>query len=78
MAPVPPTTASGTHGTECAMAFRFTVHKSEKTGAFWFRIVAANGNILASSQQYAQKRSALEAIESIKKNAPDAEVVDEG
>ena len=59
------------------MAFKFTVHQSEKSGEFWFRIVAANGNILASSQQYAQKRSALDAIESIKKNAPGAEVVDE-
>ena len=56
---------------------KFTIHKSEKTGEFWFRIVASNGNILASSQQYAQKRSALDAIESIKKNGPDAPVQDE-
>ncbi len=56
---------------------KFTVHKSEKSGEFWFRIVAANGNILASSQQYADKRSAFAAIESIQKNGPDAEVVDE-
>lgn len=58
------------------MAFKFTVHKSEKTGEFWFRVVAANGNILASSQQYAQKASALSAIESIKANAPGADVED--
>jgi len=56
---------------------KFTIHKSEKTGEFWFRIVASNGNILASSQQYAQKRSALDAVESIKKNGPDAPVEDE-
>jgi uncharacterized protein YegP (UPF0339 family) len=56
---------------------KFTIHKSEETGEFWFRIVASNGNILASSQQYAQKRSALDAVESIKKNGPDAPVEDE-
>ena len=56
---------------------KFTIHKSEKTGEFWFRIVASNGNILASSQQYAQKRSALDAVASIKKNGPDAPVEDE-
>ena len=56
---------------------KFTIHKSEKTGEFWFRIVASNGNILASSQQYAQKRSTLDAVESIKKNGPDAPVEDE-
>ncbi|MGC5165312.1 YegP family protein [Luteimicrobium sp. DT211] len=56
---------------------KFTIHKSEKSGEFWFRIVAANGNILANSQQYAQKASAVSAIESIKQHAPGADVVDE-
>jgi uncharacterized protein YegP (UPF0339 family) len=56
---------------------KFTVQKSDKSGEFWFRIVAANGNILASSQQYTDKRSAIAAIESIQKNAADADVVDE-
>jgi len=56
---------------------KFTIHKSDKSGEFWFRIVASNGNILASSQQYSDKRSAVAAIESIQKNGPDADVVDE-
>ena len=56
---------------------KFTIHKSEKSGEYWFRIVASNGNILASSQQYADKRSAIAAAESVKKNSQDAEVVDE-
>ncbi|MCR6712144.1 MAG: YegP family protein [Demequina sp.] len=56
---------------------KFTIHKSDKSGEFWFRIVASNGNILASSQQYADKRSAVAAIESIQKNGPGADVVDE-
>ncbi|WP_284292722.1 YegP family protein [Luteimicrobium album] len=56
---------------------KFTIQKSEKTGQYWFRIVASNGNILASSEQYAQKSSAVSAVESIKQRAGDAEVVDE-
>lgn len=56
---------------------KFVVQKSEKTGQFWFSIVASNGNVLASSEQYAAKASALSAIESIQKSAADAPVVDE-
>jgi len=56
---------------------KFTIHKSEKSGEFWFRIVASNGNILASSQQYKDKRSAVAAVESIKAHAAGADVADE-
>lgn len=56
---------------------KFTIHQSDKSGEFWFRIVATNGNILASSQQYSDKRSAVAAIESIQKNGAEADVVDE-
>lgn len=55
---------------------RFEIVKSEKTGQFFFRIRATNGNVLANSEQYADKRSAVAACESIKKNAGDAEIVE--
>lgn len=55
---------------------KFTIYK-DAAGEFRFRIKAANGNILASSQGYNQKQSAKEAIASIQKNSPGAEVVDE-
>ena len=56
---------------------RFTIQKSAKNGQFWFRVVAANGQILATSEMYKQKASAVSAIESIKENASRAPVVDE-
>ena len=55
---------------------KFTIYKDAK-GEFRFRIVAANGNILASSQGYKAKTSAQNAIDRIKSDAADAAVVDE-
>ena len=53
------------------------IKKSEKSGQYWFRIVASNGQVLASSEQYTRKQSAQEAIDSIKRNAANATVDDE-
>ena len=39
------------------------------------RLKAKNGEIIATSEGYKAKASALNGIESIKKNAPDAPVV---
>lgn len=55
---------------------KFTIYK-DAAGEFRFRILASNGNILASSQGYNQKQSAKDTIASIKKNSGAAEVVDE-
>jgi len=55
---------------------KFSIYK-DSAGEFRFRIIAANGNILASSEGYSQKQSASDAIASIQKNAADAGVVDE-
>lgn len=55
---------------------KFTIYKDAK-GEFRFRIVATNGNILASSQGYSAKPSAQNAIDRIKSDAADAAVVDE-
>ena len=54
----------------------FTIYK-DKAGEFRFRIVAANGNVLASSEGYSAKASAKSAIERIKSDAAKANVVDE-
>ncbi len=45
---------------------------TDKAGEFRFRITATNGNVLASSQAYKQKASALNAIERIKSDAAGA------
>ncbi len=55
---------------------KFTISK-DKRGEFRFRIVATNGNVLASSEGYSAKASALSAVERIRSDAAGAEVVDE-
>ena len=57
------------------MAGKFELKKSEN-GAFHFNLKAGNGEIIATSEMYESRASALNGIESVKKNAADAEVVD--
>lgn len=57
------------------MAGKFEIY-SDKGGKFRFRLKAGNGEIIASSEAYESKASAKNGIESIKKNASDAAVVD--
>ena len=53
---------------------KFEVY-TDKKGEFRFRLKARNGEIIATSEGYVKKPSCLNGIESVKKNAPDAEVV---
>ena len=53
----------------------FEIYK-DKAGEFRFRIVATNGNILAASEGYKAKASAINAIERIKSDAAGAEIRD--
>ncbi len=53
---------------------KFEVY-TDKAGEFRFRLKARNGEIVATSEGYKAKASCLNGIESVKKNAPDAEVV---
>lgn len=55
---------------------KFTIYK-DKAGEFRFKLVATNGNTLASSEGYSAKASAKKAIERIKSDAAAADVVDE-
>ena len=48
---------------------------TDKAGEFRFRLKAKNGQIIAVGESYKKKPSCLNGIESIKKNAPEAEVV---
>ncbi|MCA0250856.1 MAG: YegP family protein [Actinobacteria bacterium] len=48
----------------------------DKGGDWRFNLKASNGQVIATSQGYASKANALNGIESIKKNAPGAEVVE--
>lgn len=48
--------------------------KTAKNGKFHFNVKATNGQIIGSSQMYAGESGMLNGIESVKKNAPGAEV----
>ena len=48
---------------------------TDKKGEFRFRLKATNGEIIAASEGYKAKASCLNGIESVKKNAPESEVV---
>ena len=54
---------------------KFEIYK-DKAGEFRFRIRATNGNILASSEGYTDKRSAQGAIDRIKVDAAAADTLD--
>lgn len=51
--------------------------KEAANGKFYFNLKAANGQVIGSSQMYQSEDSRDNGIESVKKNAPDAEVVEE-
>ena len=55
---------------------KFEVY-TDKAGEFRFRLTAKNGQIIAVSEGYATLVNCLNGVESVKKNAPDAEVVEE-
>jgi uncharacterized protein YegP (UPF0339 family) len=57
------------------MAAKFELYK-DRGGKYRFRLKAPNGQIIASSEGYNSKASAKNGIESIKKNAAKAEVVE--
>jgi uncharacterized protein YegP (UPF0339 family) len=56
--------------------YRFEIVASKDDQTF-VRFIAANGEPMVRSETYKSKSSAVNAIESVKKNGPDAEVVDE-
>ena len=47
----------------------------DKAGEYRFRLKARNGEIIATGEGYKKKASCLNGIDSIKRNAPDAEIV---
>lgn len=49
----------------------------DRSGFFRFRLKARNGEIIAVSERYTGKAGCLNGIESVRKNAPDAEIVEE-
>ena len=58
------------------MAYKFEIYK-DKSVEYRFRFRATNGEVMFQGQGYKQKQSAKSAIESIQKNAPNAEIDDQ-
>ena len=55
---------------------KFEVY-ADKAGEFRFRLKATNGQIIAVSEGYKAMAGCLNGIESVKKNAPEADIVKE-
>lgn len=55
---------------------KFEVY-TDKAGEFRFRLKARNGEPIAASEGYKAKASCMNGIESVRKNAPEADVVKE-
>ena len=55
---------------------KFEIYK-DKAGEFRFRLKAANAQIIATGEGYKELKSCKNGINSIKKNAPDANIVQE-
>ena len=49
----------------------------DKAGEFRFRLKARNGEIIGVSEGYTSKANCVNGVESVKKNAPEAEIVEE-
>nr|WP_245676601.1 DUF1508 domain-containing protein [Devosia elaeis] len=60
---------------ETGSGYRFEIVES-KDGQHFVRFVASNGETMVRTETYASKASAKNAIESLKKNGPGADVSD--
>ena len=54
---------------------KFEVY-ADKAGEFRFRLKATNGQVIATSEGYKALASCMNGIESVKKNAVDAQIVE--
>jgi len=56
---------------------KFEIRKSSSASQpYYWRIVASNGQVLATSETYVAKESAIRAARSVKLNAGTAQIID--
>lgn len=55
---------------------KFQVYKNKSDSDYHWRLVAANGEELALSEPYKTKDGALKGVESLRRNASEADVVE--
>lgn len=51
--------------------------KTSSNGKFYFNLKATNGQVIGTSEMYESENGRENGIESVKKNAPDADIQDE-
>ncbi len=54
---------------------KFEIYR-DRSGEYRFRLKAANGQTIAIGQGYSSKASCMKGIASIRKNAPDAQIIE--
>lgn len=57
------------------MAGKFEIYQ-DKSGGYRFRLKAGNGEIIAVGESYTSKAGCENGIDSVRRNAPDAKIVD--
>ena len=57
------------------MAGKFEIYQDAK-GDYRFRLKASNGQVIATGQGYKSKAACLKGVESVRKNAPEATLVE--
>lgn len=75
-APAAPVEDQTQEGFEKQKNPKFEIYK-DKAGEYRFRLKATNGQIIAVGEGYKALAGCKNGIESVKKNAPDAEIVEE-
>ena len=55
---------------------KFEIYK-DKAGEFRFRLKATNGQVIATGEGYTTHANCINGVESVKKNAVDAEIIEE-
>ena len=56
---------------------KFEVHrKSGSQTYYWWRIVSSNGNVLSTSETYWNKQDAINAADTVRKQAAAAQIYD--
>ena len=63
-------------GWKTAVHPKFEMYR-DKRGGYRFRLKARNGEIIAISDSYSAKAGCLNGIESVKANAPGAQIIEE-
>lgn len=75
-APIAPVENQTVEGYAAQKNPKFEIYKDKK-GEFRFRLKATNGQIIAVGEGYTTLANCLNGVESVKKNAVDAEIVEE-